>query len=169
MDVTAWSIAEVASGILCAALPTLRPLFGLYFPSLSGTFHKFSGYQKAKDSNFSSAASKSGQNSAFDRSSLRLAMPFKGDFDIEGGSTEMDLRRYRLRDGEGALGNIPAILIPKSARIRGNPSDKRLIGGKLLQISWPVEASTSTLGVTIREGPGRRPLMVGTAVGSNRV
>lgn len=33
-----WSIAEVASGITCACIPTLRPLAGRYLSSALGTY-----------------------------------------------------------------------------------------------------------------------------------
>ncbi|KAI0022476.1 hypothetical protein F4780DRAFT_173677 [Xylariomycetidae sp. FL0641] len=46
VDVNAWSIAEVASGITCAALPTLKPLLSRYFPSLKSKIQRLSDYHK---------------------------------------------------------------------------------------------------------------------------
>ncbi len=159
---TAWSIAEVASGILCAALPTLRPLFGRYFPSfsLSATFHKYSGHRKAQDSTFASTVEshRLGRNSV-DHPFVKL--PSKADFDIEAasGATEMGApRNYWPRDHDDEsdtdLGPshkaLPTVSIPKPVRIRGGLGEKKIIAGKTIQISWPVESSTSISGTAER-------------------
>ncbi|CVK99311.1 uncharacterized protein FPRO_03875 [Fusarium proliferatum ET1] len=35
VDVACWSFAELCCGLLCACVPTLRPLFSRYFPTMS--------------------------------------------------------------------------------------------------------------------------------------
>ncbi|KAI1779639.1 hypothetical protein F4818DRAFT_148293 [Hypoxylon cercidicola] len=37
---SAWSVAEICSGVTCACLPTLRPLVSKWIPSLSNRLHK---------------------------------------------------------------------------------------------------------------------------------
>ncbi|KAI0176110.1 hypothetical protein GGR52DRAFT_346223 [Hypoxylon sp. FL1284] len=37
---SAWSVAEICSGVTCACLPTLRPLVSRWIPSLSNRLHK---------------------------------------------------------------------------------------------------------------------------------
>lgn len=48
---SSWSITELCSGVLCACLPTLRPLVSKCMPSLSRRLHKSSrGYRNYSDS-----------------------------------------------------------------------------------------------------------------------
>ncbi len=49
---SSWSITELCSGVVCACLPTLRPLVSRWAPSLSRRLHKSSGgcYRRYPDS-----------------------------------------------------------------------------------------------------------------------
>ena len=46
-----WSITEICSGLICACLPTLRPLVGRYFPSLASRPNRShgGGYARAEE------------------------------------------------------------------------------------------------------------------------
>ncbi|KAI5866743.1 hypothetical protein GGS23DRAFT_285424 [Durotheca rogersii] len=47
-----WSITELCSGVICACLPTLRPLVSRWVPALSNRLHKSArGYRRHSDSN----------------------------------------------------------------------------------------------------------------------
>ncbi|KAH6656129.1 hypothetical protein BKA67DRAFT_658011 [Truncatella angustata] len=46
IDVLCWSHAELASGIICASIPTLKALVGRYFPTLGTTRRVTTGYQR---------------------------------------------------------------------------------------------------------------------------
>lgn len=44
--VLCWSHAELSSGIICASVPTLKPLVGKYFPALGSARQSSKGYRK---------------------------------------------------------------------------------------------------------------------------
>ncbi|KAI1345017.1 hypothetical protein F5Y15DRAFT_14514 [Xylariaceae sp. FL0016] len=49
---SSWSITELCSGVICACLPTLRPLVSRWVPALSTKLHKSSkGYRRQSGSN----------------------------------------------------------------------------------------------------------------------
>lgn len=46
IKVLCWSHSELSSGIICATIPTLKPLLGKYIPALGTTRKSTKGYQK---------------------------------------------------------------------------------------------------------------------------
>jgi hypothetical protein len=47
--VLCWSHSELSSGIICAAIPTLKPLLGKYIPALGSARRSIRGYRKYED------------------------------------------------------------------------------------------------------------------------
>ncbi|KAH9899009.1 hypothetical protein F4778DRAFT_181710 [Xylariomycetidae sp. FL2044] len=93
--ITAWSVAELASGITCAALPTLRPLIGKYFPAF-GTMAQSSGSRNYKVQSDSSASGKYSRSRGEEEDLEMRRRPEEDRGGVPGGafdSSETELQR----------------------------------------------------------------------------
>jgi hypothetical protein len=82
VGITSWSVAEMMSGILCAALPTLRPFFGRYiraFATQNQSVKKYQMYGSGRDRNIlqsgKSVGTETGRELDLEMDSLKQPYP----------------------------------------------------------------------------------------------
>lgn len=93
---SAWSVAEVCSGVICACLPTLRPLVSKWIPSLSNRLHKTTRRQSCwREGNIKRVSQHTRGNS--DTSNM-MDIRDKEDFYCIGLESNEDIERRRTRD-----------------------------------------------------------------------
>lgn len=111
VDTQIWSVIEVGVAVICACLPTLRPLLGLFFPRVFGTM----GSTKGKASGYGTGGRKSGSGVGIlgsssadrDRKGMRVLEDGSlGDGGDLGMATGKPLGgRVYIKGGSGQAGN----------------------------------------------------------------